>query len=120
MKARESRDLNRLMNFKENLSDKRLVCIANTKTSEVLRVPYKKALEFMFKEENYVDKKGKEKTRTVPRNEGWEFTNKRVYKQYIDSQLGIIPPPTFTYFDRKTGEKFTKNTFRNHGNVILD
>lgn len=104
-------DLHRLMNFRENFNESRLVCIANVKTNEVLRIPYVKALKFMFEEVTYKDKNGKEKTKTVPKREGWTFTAKKVYKQFVDSQLGIVPAPKFTYFDRKTGKTLLKNTF---------
>lgn len=59
----------------------KLVCIANVKTGEVIRIAYEKAiLEFLTK-----------------KNSEWRFTYKKIYKQYIESKApeSKIPSPVF-------------------------
>jgi hypothetical protein len=64
---------------------KELVCIANIETGEVLRIDRDKAFEeFVWKKDS-----------------NWLFTNKKVYKQCVDSLKpdGNIPKPSFKKYD---------------------
>ena len=66
--------------MKANENSNPLVCIANVETNEVLRILYSDAVTFLSKEKSL-----------------WRFTEKRIYKQYIDSKLegSNIPAPVF-------------------------
>lgn len=66
--------------FKKDSTPNPLVCIANIKTEEVLRIPYSEAVKFLSQNKS-----------------DWKFTEKRIYKQYIDSKLegNNIPAPKF-------------------------
>jgi len=60
----------------------KLVCIANIVTNEVLRISHEKAMI------EFIDKK----------DSMWRFTDKSIYKRYIDSKVpgSNIPAPIFT------------------------
>ncbi len=104
--------INRVMNFKADYSENKLVCITNTK--EVLRVARYDAKKFFFKEvkaskEELVSRKQMGYSVDIKKGiwfksvDGWYYTTKKVYKQYRDSLIpnSKIPAPTFTFKSKK-------------------
>jgi hypothetical protein len=115
--------INRVMKKSDYKGENKLICITNGK--EVLRITKKIAKEYFFKrvvadEETLKIKKSLayevnfEKGFYYQKTDGWYYTTKSIYKQYIESLKpnSKIPAPKFTM--KKMNSKGIEETINTH------